>query len=198
MPIDFPNGPTVGQSFTYGGRTWIFNGFGWAAQGNSSNYVPPTATVSGRMNVEEATNNGTNKVVVAAPNSLPADVTVQLPATTGDILSNAESKNLSAGYTATAFPAGTKSSGTFTPDPANGNLQKVTNGGAHTLAAPSVGSGDSLSMVILYENNSSAGAVTLTGFTKTDGTFNTTSGNKFMCFITVIAGFSYVSVIALQ
>ncbi len=29
MPLDFPLSPTVGQSYTLTGRTWIWDGSGW-------------------------------------------------------------------------------------------------------------------------------------------------------------------------
>lgn len=29
MPINFPNSPTVNQTYTFGGRTWKWNGVGW-------------------------------------------------------------------------------------------------------------------------------------------------------------------------
>jgi hypothetical protein len=29
MPIDFPSGPTTGQSYTYQGRSWVYNGSAW-------------------------------------------------------------------------------------------------------------------------------------------------------------------------
>ena len=32
MPIDFPNSPTVSQSFTAGGSTWIWDGIAWTLQ----------------------------------------------------------------------------------------------------------------------------------------------------------------------
>lgn len=28
--IDFPPSPTVGDSYTYAGRTWTYDGSGWA------------------------------------------------------------------------------------------------------------------------------------------------------------------------
>ena len=163
-----------------------------------SNYIPPTATIPGSMYIPEATNNGSNNVNLIAPTALAADANVTLPSVTGSIISTAESKNLSAGFTSTAFSNGTKTSGTFTPDPAYGNLQSVTNGGAHTLNAPSVGTGDSLSMVLLYTNNASAGTITFSGFTKVNGSADTANTNKFMFFITIIAGFSYLSIVAMQ
>lgn len=110
----------------------------------------------------------------------------------------AVTNNFTAGYSATAYNAGTKSSGTFTPSPANGNLQRAVNGGAHILAVPSVGTGDSTSVIILYTNNSSAGSITTSAYSKVDGGFTTTDGDDFLCFITVINGFSHLNIIALQ
>ncbi len=117
----------------------------------------------------------------------------------GDVLRPTATANLTAGFTGTAFNAGTKSSGTFTPDPANGNLQRAVNGGAHTLAPPSVGTGDSCQITVQYTNNGSAGALTTSGFTiKTGSALTTTNGDDFMFFMTVINGFSLLNVVALQ
>lgn len=117
----------------------------------------------------------------------------------GTVLKSDTSANLTAGYTATAYNAGTKTTGTFTPDPANGGLQRYVNGGAHTLAPPSTGSGDSLAMTIQMTNNGSAGAMTTSGFTKKTGdALTTTNGDDFMLNITVINGFSHLNVVALQ
>lgn len=116
-----------------------------------------------------------------------------------DILTKNVSSNLTKGFTSTGYPAGIKSSGAFTPDPANGNIQVATNGGAHTLAPPTTGSGDAASMVILYTNNASAGSITTSGFTFVDGdTLTTTDGHNFMLFIMVIGGLSLLTVKALQ
>jgi hypothetical protein len=107
--------------------------------------------------------------------------------------------NLTAGYTSTAYNAGTKTTGTFTPDPANGNLQRYVNGGAHTLAPPSTGGGDALTMAMQVTNNGSAGAITTSGFTKVTGdALTTVNGDDFMFHITVINGFSHLNVVALQ
>lgn len=107
--------------------------------------------------------------------------------------------NFTAGYTSTAYNAGTQTTGTLTPDPANGNLQRAVNGGAHTLAPPSVGGGDALTMVIQYTNNGSAGALTTSGFTKKTGdALTTVNGDDFLFHITVINGFSHLNVVAMQ
>jgi hypothetical protein len=31
-PINFPSNPTTNQSYTWGGKTWIYNGYGWKLQ----------------------------------------------------------------------------------------------------------------------------------------------------------------------
>ena len=116
-----------------------------------------------------------------------------------DTLKSDTAANLTAGFTATAYNAGTQSSGTYTPDPDNGNFQRAVNGGAHTLAPPAATPGDSLSMVIQYTNNGSAGTITTSGFTKVSGdALTTTNGDDFMFDITVVNGFSRLIVTALQ
>jgi hypothetical protein len=105
---------------------------------------------------------------------------------------------LTAGFAQTPFSAGTKSSGTYTPAESSGNFQYATNGGAHTLAPPT----NSGTLVILYDNNVSAGAITTSGFTKVTGdAFTTTDAHEFLCYITKHSngtGFSHLHVTALQ
>jgi len=104
-------------------------------------------------------------------------------------------KALSAGYSATAFNAGTKSSGTFTPDEASGNFQYAVNGGAHTLAPPT----NNCTIIVQYTNNGSAGAITTSGFTRVTGAaFSTVNGDDFLAYITKHNGFSLLNVVALQ
>lgn len=114
-------------------------------------------------------------------------------------IENAVQKNvttqLSAGYTATSDNDGTKSSGTYTPVPAEGNFKNIVNGGAFTLAAPA----GVHSMVIQIDNNASAGAITMSGFTKVGGSsFTTTNGHKFLVYITRTNSYSHANVVALQ
>ena len=100
-----------------------------------------------------------------------------------DIIRADTTDELQVGYTSIAYSAGTKSSGTFTIDPGLGNFQHVTNGGAHTIAAP-VTAGN-YTMVMLYKNNASAGTVTTSGFTAVDGNpLTTTNGHNFFLYIT--------------
>ncbi|SMO73935.1 hypothetical protein SAMN06265173_11241 [Thalassovita litoralis] len=102
---------------------------------------------------------------------------------------------LTGGFNVTPFANGTRSSGTLTPDPLNGNIQTAVNGGAHTLAPPAT----SCTMVIQYTNNASAGTITVSGFTQVTGDdLTTTNGHDFLFFITKIGSFSLLDVRALQ
>lgn len=93
-----------------------------------------------------------------------------------------------------SFNAGTKTTGTFTPNPVNGGHQYAINGGAHTLAPPTV----DCEITIAYTNNASAGAITTSGFTKVTGSFTTTNGDDFMCEIIRVNSFSLLRITALQ
>ena len=112
------------------------------------------------------------------------------------VTSNADDA-LTGGYTATADDDGTKSTGTYTPDPAGGNLKRIVNGGAFTLAAPTA-SGD-YTLIIQMTNNASAGAITVSGFNKQSGdNLTSTDGDDFFLFITKINGFKALTVQSLQ
>lgn len=111
------------------------------------------------------------------------------------VVRNDITKKLLVGYSATPYNAGTKSSGTFIPDEANGNLQYAVNGGAHTIEPPV----NNCSIVIQYTNNASAGSMTTSGFTKVTGsTISTTNGDDFFFFIVKNNSFSHLHVQALQ
>lgn len=104
---------------------------------------------------------------------------------------------ISKGFTVTAYSGGTVSSGTFTVDASNNNVQYYTNGGAHTLAAPS----SDCEVDVLVTNNGSAGAITFSGFTvgsSTGSALTTTNTNKFIISVKRINGTSTYSVYALQ
>ena len=116
-----------------------------------------------------------------------------------DILKADEADELTAGFSAAAHNAGTKSTGTYTPDVDDGNFQHAINGGAHTLAVPA----KNCTMIILYKNNGSAGTITTSGYTVTDGdSLTTTNGHEFFFYITRIndgsTTFSMLTVKALQ
>lgn len=112
-------------------------------------------------------------------------------------VNNTLSINSGSGVTSTADDDGTFSSGTYTPTPIGGNMKRIVNGGAFTLATPSV-AGD-YTMVIQITNNATAGAITLSGFNRTSGSpFTTTNGHDFFVYITKCNGFTFANVVALQ
>lgn len=97
----------------------------------------------------------------------------------------------------TADNDGTFSTGTYAPTPVGGNFKRIVNAGAFTLAAPTV-AGD-YTMVIQISNTTGAGAITLSGFTSTDGyPFTLTSTHKFLVYVTKVNGLTHANVVALQ
>ena len=115
-----------------------------------------------------------------------------------NIVRNNVTTTMSVGYSVTPFNAGTVSSGTLTPAPANGNYQFYTNNGAHTLATPAT----DCAIDILETNGASAGAITFSaGFTvgsNVGDTLTTTSGNRFIISVRRINAISTYTIKALQ
>jgi hypothetical protein len=122
-----------------------------------------------------------------------SDGTAYLAADTGKILLHAEgNQNISeGGFTGASYNAGTKSSGTFTPDALSGNFQHCVNGGAFTLAPPTAVS----SLILQITNGGSSGTITTSGFSKVNGdAFDTTSTSAFECVIRKLNSYSILTI----
>ena len=105
--------------------------------------------------------------------------------------------NLTGGYTTTAVSDGTKSSGTYTPSPAGGNMRTITNGGAFTLAAPTA-SGDYTMVILITNAASGSGVITISGFTRNSGSpFTTTNNAVFIAYITKIGTSKFLNVVGM-
>jgi len=122
-------------------------------------------------------------------------MSIVLNGTTGLTITGATTSSTFGGVTTAAVDDGTYSSGNYVPSTAGGNMRFILNNGAFTLVAPSTGS---FTMVILVTNGASAGAITLSGFNKTSGSFTTTNGDDFFVYITVCNGFKLANVVPLQ
>lgn len=110
------------------------------------------------------------------------------------VISHVDGLKLGSGYHAEPHDNGTITSGTLTCDPEEGNIQRVTNGGAFTLGVPS----ETTSIRLKVTNNASAGAITTSGFDKVIGSFTTGNGDKFFAVIDVDGSDSMLTVTALQ
>lgn len=110
----------------------------------------------------------------------------------------AQDQTLSGGANIVSFAIGTVSSGTTTIDCGKGPLQYLTNGGAFTLAAPSLDG----SCVVQVTNNGAAGTITFSGFTTnssfTGGSLDTTNTHKFMLNIVRVNGSSIYQILPQQ
>lgn len=197
--VTFSNGQTipVGSVVTIAGVTPTgYNGT-WVTTG--------TATLN-QVQFTVPSTLGSQSVAgtIAYGNLKMGGTAVTASATSLSLLSNRSAvssqnldENRTAGVTTSGVDDGTKSSGTYTPTPVGGNMRYISNAGAFTLAAPSA-SGD-YTMVIQITNAAGAGAITLSGFSKTTGSpFTTTVGDDFFVYITKLNGFTAANVVALQ
>jgi hypothetical protein len=94
---------------------------------------------------------------------------------------NVEDQTLTGGARVTSKSLGTITTGTLTLDTGDRPVQHYTNGGAHTLS-PGANGG---SIQVDITNNGSAGAITVSGYTKVIGAFDTTNGHVFRCWSSV-------------
>ena len=154
-----------------------------------------TATGVVELATDAETSTGSDATRATTPAGVASIIGSVLQAYDADTLKADTADVLTAGFAVTIHDAGTKASGTYTPDEANGNMQKFVNGGAHTLAPPA----NDCTLVLQQTNNASAGTITTSGFTLVDGDdFTTTNGHDFFLYITNSDAFSLLTVKALQ
>jgi hypothetical protein len=152
---------------------------------NSGGAAPTLSTTAGAVDIISFVSDGTYMYGVPATAAAGG----------GTVLYAGTTATLTVGFTVTPYSAGTKSSSTFTPDPALGNQQYITANGAFTLAPQSVAS----QIVIEVVNGASAGAITTSGYTKVTGdTYATTNANKYLFFSTKTQNYSHLNIVALQ
>lgn len=167
--------------------TWAISISGNAATATTSTTLTGLTSSVAELNFVDGVTSAIQTQIDAKSNTASPTFTgtVGLPAAT-----------VSDGVTTTADNDGTISSGTYTPTPSGGNMKRIVNGGAFTLAAPTA-SGD-YTLVIQITNNASAGAITMSGFNRTTGSFTTTNGHDFFVYITKCNGFTFANTVALQ
>ena len=106
-----------------------------------------------------------------------------------------EDQVLAGGARVTSKDLGTPTAAsTVTLDPGDRPLQHLTNNAAFTLA-PGANTG---SILLDITNGASAGAITISGWTKVVGAFTTTDAHKFRCSATIGSAGSLLSIQAMQ
>ncbi len=109
---------------------------------------------------------------------------------------NVEDQTLTGGARVTSKDLGTPTNGaTVTLDPGDRPLQHLTNNVAGFTLAPGSNGG---SILLDITNGASAGAITVSGWTKVVGAFTTTSGHKFRCHGSIGNGGSLLTIQPLQ
>jgi hypothetical protein len=106
--------------------------------------------------------------------------------------------NIVGGFLFTPFAGGTISTGTYALVPSAGNYQYYSNGGAHSVSAPTLGD---CAIDVLITNIAGAGAITFTGFTvgsNVGDALTTTNGHRFMLSVRRINAISTYTIKALQ
>ncbi|MGI9345516.1 MAG: hypothetical protein ACR2PW_04545 [Gammaproteobacteria bacterium] len=154
----------------------------------------------GSGDIVGAVYDGTNFEIFSVSNRPleSGDIGVTVQGYDADTLKADTSDDLTAGFSTTVHDAGTKTTGSFQPAHANGNIQKYVNGGAHIFAAPTFDA-NAGTMVVQVTNNGSAGAITTSTFDIVTGdSLTTTNGDDFFFHITIVESFSHLHVTALQ
>lgn len=179
ITITTPDAATVGSGFKFGvlnlssGNITLDGSGSQNVDGAANQTIPTTRGCALDNNGSNWFSQGLNWLATLAISAL----------TSGQMASGV-------GASVTSYSAGTKSSGTFTPDPLNGNLQHYTNGGAHTLAPPT-----NPCTMILECTNASAGAITTSGFSIVDGdTYSSSGTKKHLFYITKTQNYSRLTV----
>jgi hypothetical protein len=155
--------------------TWSININGSAASATNASFATSAGSAT---NASFATSAGSATNASAATNATNASNLGGVASSS--YLRRDSTSTITAGYDLTPGNLGTISTGTTTLSPSTGNYQYYTNGGAHTIAAPS----SDCAIDVLVTNSATAGAITLSGFTAPSGgggdTYATTNANRYL------------------
>jgi hypothetical protein len=71
MALNFPSSPTIGDSYSFGDRIWLYNGKGWALQGTKSgNFNSRVYTGDGNTTTYNVTTGTTANSVLVSENGV--------------------------------------------------------------------------------------------------------------------------------
>lgn len=137
----------------------------------------------------------TGATTFTSANAGASNFTLTIPATTGTIAElDVADQVVSGGANVTSL---SQSTGNITVDCGARPTQFITNGGAFTITAPA----NDGNCILDMENNATAGAVTLSGFspnTMGGATLDTTNGHNFRLFVSRVHAHSNIFAVALQ
>lgn len=86
--LGFPSNPTIGQTYTIGIRTWIWNGNGWQLQTSITSYNPLTVTTEVITSATNSTSTTTGALTVAGGIGIGEDIYVGGTVTANTVTAN--------------------------------------------------------------------------------------------------------------
>ena len=181
---DIPNF-TAADKYWYGGTGGVSTEGDITSNGRSLVAAANYAAMRTLLDLEAGTDFYSISAADAAFEAVDADI---LRADTGD--------TLAALFQETLTDDGTKTTGTYTPALTGTNSKKIVSNGAYELAPPAPASNTVVKMTVFMVNGASAGAVTLTGWTKVTGdALTTTNAEEFLgrICVTNVAGTTFSS-----
>lgn len=154
-----------GKALIASGGSWAWTAITVAAASISD------STAAGRTLLTAASATA-QRTALGLGDAALATIGVDVQAFDADILKADTSDTLEAGYLMSTHDLGEATTGTITPDFANGNAQQLQVGGSFTLACPA-GVGI---MRIEVENTAGSAVITFSGFDYVDGEYDDTNG----------------------
>lgn len=89
MPLDFPSSPSLNQIYSYGNRSWIWNGVAWDFYGTSGNFVNTLNGFTGGVTLAQGSNitigNSGNIITISSSGGGGTAAVTSISGTTNEI-----------------------------------------------------------------------------------------------------------------
>ena len=109
MPISFPFNPTLGQQYTFNGRTWTWNGRGWFPLGTFANIssIPGSIVPAANVTYDLGTNTTRWRDLYLSGNTIDLGGTAIKSTANGVSFANAANANAAVGLSVASIQINT-------------------------------------------------------------------------------------------